>query len=225
MAETLATITATVAGMLVRTDLDAEIKHEIRAAVAHYARRGGDYLQRGEGTITTTADVQWYATADFSSSFGAETSPSATLSIRDIILLEYIKVTPGSSGFSDPITRIDFSEFEFLSDGADTGQFPEFYTIHAERIGFWPIPAQEMTIELAAMIRPAPVTTDGGTTPFFDRFNELIELSAARRVCQKYIKDYEKAGAYQALEVDVWEGVAKDMIRRIGSGRIKAREY
>lgn len=224
MAETLATIAATVAGMLTRTDLTAEIKKEIRSTVAHYVRMGGDFLQRGEGEITTVANQQWYATVDFSGSFGAESSPSATLGVADILLIEHMKIAPGSSGYDDSIVPVDFDTFERLSNGADTGQDPEYYCIHAERIGFWPIPDSIMTIEVAGLIRPAPVTLDAGTTPMFDRFTELVECATAKRICQKYIFDYQRAQAFAAMEAEIWGPIASDMRRRLSTGRLRPTE-
>lgn len=224
MAETLATLTTSIETMLTRTDLTASIKKEIRSTVAHYVRMGGDYLQRGEGELTTVAGQQWYATVDFSGSFGAETSPSATLGVADILLIEHMKIAPGSSGYDDSIVPVDFDTFERLSNGADTGQDPEYYCIHAERIGLWPIPDGVLTIEVAGLIRPAPVTTDGGSTPFFDRFTELVECAAAKRICQKYTLDLERAQAFAAMEAEIWGPIAADMRRRLSTGRLRPTE-
>lgn len=206
----MATLTATatiVTGLLRRSDLTAEAKTEIGNAIRHYSRRNTWVIEHRGGTITTSAGTNWYSTIDLTASGHnaiddgyTGTDPTSTTDLDQMLKMEFAKIEDGSVDW--PLERVAYRPFERMLEGTAVQGTPSYITLHAGQIGLWPTPGSAFTVYISGMFKPLVPSSDTDESVWLDKYNELIELSAARRLASKHMQDTEAAEMYARLEAE-----------------------
>lgn len=226
----LSTVRSNVASMLRgRTDLNSEITQEIQNAIRHYSRRASWVIERRGGTITTVAGQHWYSTIDNTAGHGVENSPSGTTptsadDLRDLIEIIYAKVELGNLDW--PLDRVSYRTFETLEEGTSTSTTPRYITHFAGQIGFWPAPANSNdTLYVSGFYKPSIPSADSDDSVWFQQYQELIENSAARRMCQKWTHDTELLQMFLSAEREQELLLSAESCTRTTTGRLTPTVY
>ena len=216
----LGEITARVADMLARSDLDTQITAEIGLAVTKYRRRMGHLTELRDGTITTVADQAWYTTVDLTAADGLQDVSSRTAApVSDIVRFQYVSLGSGNA----PFVEIGYPEIKRLQDGTSSGGEPFQYARHAGAIGFWAVPSAAYTVYFSAHVRPPIPSSAGDTSVFFDEAQELIEYAAASQTAEKFTQDSERADRFRHLERDAWSHIVSEGSAKMATGRLACR--
>jgi hypothetical protein len=208
-----------------RTDLNSQIDAEIQNAIRHYNRRVNWITERRGGTITTVAGTTWYSEVDLTTGAGIEdnptgTAPTSTASVKDLLKIIYIKLEQGAIDW--PLTRVSYDEFERLVEGNAVVGIPDYYTVYVGEIGLWPTPSAVFSLYISAFWKPTVPTADDHESVWFDEHLELIENSAARRVCFKWTHDKELGSVFALLEKEQEDLLLAEGAARTTTGRLKA---
>lgn len=216
---TLAEIAATVADMLARADLDTQIKGEISRAIRRL-RTETTHLNEVRGLeFITVAGAPWYSTLTTGNST-SEATLGATVDVSEVLNIQYMRETPGSSQLNEGMLPISYLEFERLFEGSSSSGDPEYYTLHAGQIGLWPTPSAAQTIYLTATVRPLVPVMDGDMSVYFEEAGELVEMMTAERVARKFIRDYEQAAGYERAVTPLLMALKAEASMKRASGRI-----
>lgn len=218
---TLLAVRTSVANMLTRSDLDAEITSEIQNAIREYNRTPFYLTEKRAGTINLTAGTTWYSTLDLTSAAGPETFTTAT-PIGDIQEIIHAKIEYGT--LDEPMCEVPYYTMERYLENADTAGVPAWFARFAGQIGVYPIPDTTYTMQISVLVKGLVPSADGDTSVWFNEARELIECCAAKKVCMKYLQDVERAQVFAALEADQRNAVMRENINRQATGRIRARE-
>ena len=223
---TLTTVRANVADLLRgRTDLNSQIDQEIQNAIRHYSRRANWINERRGGTISTVIGTTWYTSIDLTTGGGIEgsptgTAPTATASVKDLLKLIHFKLEQGAIDW--PLTRVSYDEFERLVEGNAVQGIPDYYTVFAGQVGLWPTPSAVFSLYISAFWKPTVPTGDAHESVWFDEHLELIENSAARRVCFKWLHDKELGAVFAVLEKEQEDLLLAEGAARTTTGKLKS---
>jgi len=223
---TLATIQANVADMLRgRTDLNSQILTEIGLAVAQYSRRATWITELRNGTIATVSGTTYYSTIDNSSSISygtglTGTAPTSTDSVSNMLELTFAKLTQGSTDW--PLTRLPYKEFEAMLVNSSVSGTPDYITLYAGQIGLWPTPNAVFTLTLSGKFKPIVPSAATHESIFFDQHRELIELSVAKRMAQKWTHDPELVQLFSPLVMEQEQLLMAEGVSRRTTGRLRS---
>lgn len=230
---TLADIALTVATYLGRVndtataidDLESEIKSEVKNAVRFYSRKPLHLTEFRGGELTTVASTTWYSTVDITAGDGDQDKTGrSTLDVNSIIDIHYMRENPGASGLNEPLSEVPYAHFERMFEGSTPQGQPEYFTRYAGQIGIWPTPSGAFTLYWSGIVKPVVPSADADTSVWFDQANELIEASAARRVCVKYLRDNERAQIFAAEEAAAYNVLQHEHISKSSTGRIRSHD-
>lgn len=222
MAETLATMATTIAGELVRSDLDTEIKAEIANVIRHLNNQPFAFTELRDGSLTTVNGTDFYSTVDFSGASGPHTG-SATTSVQDIVDIDWMSVN--DSGQKWQVDRISYREFERLREGVSTSTIPSDYTMYGGQIGFWPTPGAAYTVNISARVKPAVPTGDSDGSIWFERAGELVRDMAAERVLRKHIRDDAGAVARSVGARELMASLKFEAAKQRSTGRVTPTRF
>lgn len=205
------------------TDLETEIKEEIGNAIKHYNRAAWHLTEVRSGTLTTVSGTTWYNSVDLTSGAGDQSVTGRTaVDTNQIVKIHYMRENPGGSGLNEPLFEIPYTRFEAMREGSVPQGQPEYWTFYAGEIGIWPTPNAALTIYWSGIVKPVVPTSDSDTSVWLTEANELIEAAAAGRVCMKYLRDVERAAAFQATEREWAAQLEREYVSKSSSGRIRA---
>lgn len=230
---TLADIALTVATQLGRvnetataiTDLESEIKTEIQNSIRFYNRKPIHLTEVRGGELVTVAGTTWYSTVDLTTGDGDQSiAGRSAVDVNSIIDIHYMRENPGASGLNEPLSRVPYQHFERMFEGSTPQGQPEFFTLYAGQIGIWPTPAAAHTIYWSGIVKPVVPALNADTSIWFDQANELIEASAARRVCSKYLRDNERAQMYAAEEAAAYNVLQHEHTSKVSTGRLRSHD-
>ncbi len=219
------------------TDLEAEIKAEIRNAVRFYNRKPMHFTEMRGGTLTTEAGVTWYS--EVTAGTSARNDDNLVITVDDmastldyaeplhtdqIVKFHYMRENPGASGLNEPLSQIPYANFERMFEGSAPQGQPQYFTRYAGEIGIWPTPAAAHTLYWSAIVKPGVPSADTDESVWFFHANELIEAAAARRVCSKYLRDHERAQYYAADEMAAFNALQGEHINKSSTGRLKSHD-
>lgn len=226
MSTTLNDVAKTVAKYLGRAatdgtilDLEEEIKDEIGQAVKFYNRKQSYLTEFRECEITTAAGTVWYSAFTMANGAGEQSNSRTSVSTSDIVKIQFMRDT--ANNLNERLDRVSYREFERLRDGTAAQTDPTVYTFYAGQIGLWPTPSGTATVEFSGHIKPQVPTADTDTSVWFDEADELIALSAARRVLKNHLRDTQRALEFADEEALAWSSVESEQVRK-SSGRIRA---
>lgn len=95
------------------TDLETQIKAEIRNTIRFYNRKPMHLTEFRGGEIVTVSGQTFYDTADIT--MGAGDQPLAnrtTIDTTDIINIHYMRENPGETGLNEPLSEVPYAHFE-----------------------------------------------------------------------------------------------------------------
>lgn len=221
---TVADVRAVVADMLARSDLNDQIDREVINACKELERESIFISQVAEFKLTTVANQEWYTSLDLSAAIPAEgTNSSAALPVERVLKVNYLKGTPTGQTTEVEISRLHFSDFQRLSEGASSAGWPTYYTIFGHRLGLWPVPGEVFTIEGDGVIKPVAPTDSSSESAFIDQAEDLVVSLAAERVARRYLQDAEMASAYAADASRLVQSLLREDTKKRGAGRLQAR--
>lgn len=217
-------------------DLGDEIKEEIRNTIRHFNRRPWHLTETrliefdtvagqvwyNEGLISTGAATTEALTVLASNVIVVDTAASTSVDFIDLVHIDYIRET--SSSLDDGLREFKYRDFERLFEGSALGGVPYAFTRYGGQIGIYPTPQAAHTIQMSATIKGAVPAADTGTSVWFTRANELIEASAAGRVCVKHLRDNERANAFAAIAAPLERELHQEYVRNSATGRIKPHD-
>ena len=205
------------------TDLESGIKEEIRNAIRHYNRMPSHLTELRGGILNTQVGVYWYDTVNVNEAHGFQSTDSRqTINVEDIINLHYMRENPGLSGLNEPLDEISYQHFERLFEGSVPQGQPELYTRYGGQIGIWPTPSDEYPLYWSGIVRPIVPVEDNDDSVWFRHQRELIETSAAARVCAKYLRNKEWQMSFKEIEASEYNAFQVEYTQQASSGRIKA---
>ena len=225
MTETLATIAANVANQTLRSDLSAEIRSEIKAAIREFNRKPWYLTEVRGGTFPTVANTEFYSSVDFTAgaSYGSSTDFTSTTSAKDIVKIRYAKIEDGSLDVR--LDVVSNQEFETFREGAQSTGYPDRISLYAGQLGLWPVPSSALTVYISAVVKGAIPSSDSDGSVWFDEAQELIEAAAAKRLYAKYILDMEKALVHQEIERQQISALTGEAVRKMGTGRVRPTRF
>lgn len=217
---TLSDLSSNIADDLARSDLETQITRNIGYAVQKL-RREVSHLTEQRGCVLTTAQGQaWYSAVDLSAAEGYEDMTGATVTVSDILGIDYMSLGPTGSG--QRICETHHEDFQRLLDSTASSGEPVNFCIYAGRIGLWPTPSATMTVYFTANVRPQVPAAASSSSVYFDEAQELVEAMAAARVCRKVIQDYERAAQFDAIAVSEMQALGWETVKKTTTGRLKA---
>lgn len=219
----MSTLISNIGDELSRSDLDTQIQREIVNAHRFYANKMTFITERRGGTLTTVADQTWYGTIDFSASDG-EGTLGASVDVQNVVRVEYIKIQR-AAGVDEPIWRVSYRKFEEFVAGSPSTSVPTYWTFAGGKIGLWPTPDAAYTVYVSAFVKPVEPSVTTDESPLFDYAQELIEASAAQRVCAKYLLDTERAAVYAGIEARLWRDVQSETTKKVSTSRITPTSF
>lgn len=213
------------AGGTTITDLEPQIKEEIRNTIRFYNRKPMHLTELRNGEILTVANQTWYSEASIVDAAGDQPlAGRTTLDVEDIIDIHYMRENPGATGLNEPLSEIPYPVFERLFEGSVPFGQPEYFTRYAGQIGIWPTPSGVNNLYWSGIVRPTVPQADGDTSVWIDQANEMIEAGAARRVCSKYLRNMQWANDFAQIEVLQLQNLEGEQVRKTSSGRLRVRE-
>lgn len=203
--------------------LGPQIKAEIGESIRYYNRKGWHLTEVRDITLTTAADTAWYSTVDVSTGAGDQALAGRTsVDVNDVTEIDYFR--ENASSLTTGMDQISFQEFQMLNEGSAAGGAPISYTLYAGQIGIYPTPDQTYTLTFSGHVKPVIPTEDDDTSVWFDQAAELIEASACRRVCLKYIRDAQRAAEFAAIEQDAAGALHGENVFKTATGKITPHE-
>lgn len=199
---TLGATVTTVTDMIRRSDLTTEAKEELQNAIRHYARRNTWLHEHRGGTVTASAGTAWYSTIDLTAGAGVDdgysgTDPTSTTDLDQLLGIDYAKLVLAVDW---PLDLVNYRTFETLAENTTTSGTPRYITRYAGQIGLWPSPDSAYTVYISGKFKPVIPSGDSDESVWLDKYNELIECAAARRLAVKHLQDYEMAQGFAAEE-------------------------
>ena len=205
------------------TDLEVEIKDQIRETIRFYNRQPYALTEFRGATLTTAVSTVWYSSVDLTTGDGDQSSTGrAAVDVKDILDLTYMRENPGSSGLNEPMYRVSYKQFESMFEGSSPVGPPTYFTIYAGQVGIWPTPDATYTIYFSAHIKPPVPVNDGDDSVWFTEAGEMIEAGACKRVCAKHLRDIERAAAFGAMEETARANLQREHVLKSSSGRLKS---
>lgn len=210
------------AGGTAITDLEAEIKEQIRETVRFYNRKSWALTEFRGFQFDTVASTTWYSSVDLTSGDGDQDKSSrTTVDANTILAINYMRVNTGASGLEEPLERIPYARFERLFEGSTPTGNPSHFTVYAGQIGLWSTPSEAFTIYGSGSVKAPVPSADSDSTVWFDQAGELIEAGALKRICAKYLRDNERAAVFADLERDQMTAMAGETLLRSSSGKLR----
>lgn len=221
---TLNDVATRIADQIARSDLTTQIKAEIGYAIEQLNREVSHVTELRALELTTAANTLWYSTVDASGASGYGGAQGATMSVRRIVEIVYMRQSPGASGVDEPMTFLPYRRFEVYQEGSVSSGDPEYYTLYAGQIGVWPRPSGVSTLEISAHVKPTVPSADADQSVWIDEYRELVEAMTTARVALKYLQDTELAGVHASIADPVRKALALESAHKSGTGRITPRD-
>lgn len=218
---TLGDIVTTVADQLARSDLNTQIKAEVQNVIRRLRSENLDLSELRSLTLETVAGQTWYDSVSTATVAGLAT-PAATVSVRDILSIQYMREAPGGSQLLEGMRPISYLDLERLQEGSTSSGDPEYYALYGGQLALWPTPGAVQTIYLSAVVRPVIPSLDADTSVYFDEAQELVEAMTASRVALKYAQDEQMAAMHAAPVAGLLQALRAVSSSRRASGRIRA---
>lgn len=177
---TLAQLKAQIATDLVRNDLTTDIASAVSDAIAEYQTSRFAFNQ-AQATFDTVAGTEYYDSA---------TIPT------DIAQIDNVRLT--GNGLTAPLQSANFAWMEAISTNTSIRGRPGWFAWYAEKIRLYPIPDAVYTVTISYHQKIAAPANDAASNEWTTEANELIRLSAMRRLMRGKLRDYE--GARTILE-------------------------
>lgn len=207
------------------TDLAAEIKEEIGNAITSLNRYKWHLTEVRDFTLTTVADTTFYSTVDLSAGTGEQAVSGRTaLAVTEIVSIDYGREEVGSSGLREPLRQISYRELERLREGTNPASTPEYFARYAGQIGLWPTPGSVQTITFSGKVKPVVPTGDSESSVWFDRASELVECEALKRVCQKYLRDTQRALEFGVMAQGLRNELSSEWASQRATGRLRVND-
>lgn len=203
-------------------DLEQEIKDEIAETIRFYNRKPYALTEvRGFSTTLVSGQI-WYSTVDLSSAEGDQSVSGRTaVDVIDILSIDYARIDDGATHPWN-LVPVRYGEFERLFEGSTPQSSPTIYTRYGGQIGFYPSPSGTQTIYMSGEVKAPVPTGDSDTSVWLSQAKEMIEAGACKRVCLKYIRDQERAAAFNAIEMAADNELRKESSRRKSTGKLKS---
>ena len=207
------------------TDLETEIKQEIRNTIRFYNRKPMHLTEFRSGEIVTVSGQTFYNTTTITTGAGDQPlNGRITIDTTDIIAIHYMRENPGQTGLNEPLSEVSYAHFERLFEGAVPSGQPEYFTRYAGEIGIWPTPSGVNNIYWSGIVRPTVPQADDDTSIWFDQANEMIEAGAARRVCSKFLRDEERANFFGQIELLQLQNLEAEHVQKSSTHRLRKHD-
>lgn len=207
------------------TDLENQIKEEIRNTIRFYNRKPMHLTEFRGGELATVSGETWYSTVVITNGEGDQPLANrTTIDVDDVINIHYMRENPGQTGLNEPLSEVPYAHFERLFEGAVPSGQPEYFTRYAGQIGIWPTPSGVNNIYWSGTVRPTVPQADADTSVWLTQANELIEAGACRRVCSKYLRDHAWANEFAQIEVVQLQNLEAEYVQKSSTGRLRKHD-
>jgi len=200
---TYATLQATVADMLNRSDMTTQIATAINRAIAHYGRERF-WFNEQTGSFSTTANTRAY---------GSGTIPSY---IQEIELVEL-----ATSSDRWTLRQTTYNDLISASGDATTTGEPTDWAWLDGSLYLYPTPDATYTIYLTYQVGYADLSADSDTNDFTNNAQDLIENRAAWDLSLRVLRDISYAQAYKLAELEALQALLAKTGRLLHTGRVQ----
>lgn len=209
---TLATLKATIADDLARTDLTSQIASAINTAIEHYQDERFYFNETRSSTFVTVAAQSTYSSSD---------DPDIPKFARlDMVSLE------DSSSEQHNLRQYGIKEMESLLDNSAASGRPYAYLYFEESFRLYPIPDAVYTIRpIGTIQKDAPATDDETGNVWMTDAAELIRCSAKAYLAAHLLRDPELAQVMVAAEDRALKRLRRKGGARMGTGTVTRTDF
>lgn len=201
---TFGDLKARIADDLARSDLNAQIGHEINDAIAHHSAERF-WFNETVDTGFTAAGQSLYAIA----------SDSA---IADFVKVDRLSAVLGTHSWV--LRRADPLRLPEDEEGGPQGQ-PSSWAYYMDQFRLYPTPDREYGLRIQGHARFAPLSADADANPWTNAAESLIRASAKKRIYARIIRNHDEAALAEADETRDLDRLRRETTRRQATGIIR----
>lgn len=202
---TFATMTASVADYVNRTDLNTQIATAINRAIAYYARKDRFWFNETTATFNTVSGQLIYTSAN---------------SIPTLITeIDYVKIAISASFNTEVVPRTYTYIQDRVVSSSVTG-VPSDYAYYKQNFYLYPIANAVYTITVSYTKSYADLSAGSDTNDFTDNAQDLIEARACWWICSRILKNQELADMSKQDESDALLALYAETERMTSTGKI-----
>lgn len=182
---TLATMRATIADKINRTDLNTQIDLEINRAIEHYYNSERFFFNETSGSFSTVASQEAYTASD----------AAFIGTIREV---DYVKLVVTSTNHQ-PLELRTFQDLQRINQGRATGQ-PSNYAWYQNGFYLYLIPNAVWTVTVFYTKTYTDLVLAADTNDYTVYAEDLIEAHAMAAMYNDYLKQYEEGSKAKEKE-------------------------